>query len=71
MSEFYKPRPDRWPQFSLRGLLIVMTLVAILSPWFVAKFRDWQDPTPGQPFPNFTADLDIPYRPGDPWYPRP
>ena len=43
----YHPRPERWPQFSLWGLLIVVTLAALLMPWVIvecqrARLR-WRD----------------------------
>jgi hypothetical protein len=38
----YQPRPERWPQFTLRGLFVVVTLAALLMPWAVAEYRAWQ-----------------------------
>ena len=29
----YLPRPDRWPQFSVLGLLILIALSAAVLPW--------------------------------------
>jgi len=37
----YHPRPDRWPQVSLRGLLIVVALIALSMPWTMAEYRAW------------------------------
>ena len=31
MTALYHPRPERWPQFTLRGLMIAMVLAAVLS----------------------------------------
>jgi len=36
---FYHPRPERWPQFTLKGLLIAVTLSALLLPWAIAEYR--------------------------------
>ena len=60
MSTLYKPRPERWPQFSLRGLLVALTLAVLSMPWAVTKYREWREP----PFPHFPSDviLNIPYR---------
>jgi hypothetical protein len=38
----YHPRPERWPQVSLRGLLVVVTLSALVMPWAVAEYRAWR-----------------------------
>jgi len=32
MTALYHPRPERWPQVSLKGLLIAVTLAALLMP---------------------------------------
>ena len=42
MTLLYHPRPERWPQVSLRGLLVSTTLVALLVPWWVAEYRAWE-----------------------------
>ena len=39
----YHPRPELWPQFSLRGLLIVVTLVALSMRWGIAEYRAWEE----------------------------
>ena len=36
-----KPR-RRWPQISLKGLLIVVTLAALIMPWSLTAYRDWR-----------------------------
>ena len=41
MNDLYLPRPERWPQFSLRGMLVVMTLVALGMPSTIAAYRRW------------------------------
>jgi pilus assembly protein TadC len=41
-SPLYRPRPERWPQFRLRGLFVVVTLTALLMPWAVAEYRAWE-----------------------------
>ena len=41
-NPLYEPRPERWPQFSLRGLLIVVTLAALLAQWAANKYQEWQ-----------------------------
>jgi biopolymer transport protein ExbD len=40
-AHLYKPRPERWPQFTLRGLLIFLAIVALLMPWAAPGFRAW------------------------------
>ena len=42
MPPIYHPRPERWPQVSLRGLLIVTALVALLMPKLAAEYRGWK-----------------------------
>ena len=37
----YHPRPERWPQFTLRGLLVTVTLAALLMPCTIAEYRAW------------------------------
>jgi len=39
----YKPRPERWPQFTLRGLFFATTLAALLAPWAIAQYREWAE----------------------------
>jgi len=39
----YHPRPERWPQFSLRGLFVVATVAALLVPCAVAEYRRRQN----------------------------
>src|SRR5260370_1056647 len=55
MTGLYKPRPERWPQFSLRGLLLVLMLAAVLSatvlPRAIAAIREWMRPPP-----SYTVD---------------
>ena len=46
MTSLYHPRPERWPQFSLRGLLVVILLAAILMAKAATNFRRWQDSRP-------------------------
>jgi len=49
MTPLYHPRPKRWPQFTLRGLLVVVTLAALLMPWAIAEYRwwrEWRDASP-------------------------
>jgi hypothetical protein len=36
------PRPERWPQVSLRGLLVIVTLAAALTWWIPAEYQRWQ-----------------------------
>jgi len=36
----YHPRPERWPQFTVKGLLIAVTLAALLMPCLVAAHRN-------------------------------
>jgi len=38
-TPLYHPRPERWPQFTLRGLLVATVLVALLMPQLVAEYR--------------------------------
>ena len=49
-ARLYHPRPERWPQFTLRGLMIVTTLACILAAWVlpgaVAAFQEWMRPKP-------------------------
>jgi len=37
MAMRYKPRPERWPQFTLRGMLVLTTLSCVLSATVLAK----------------------------------
>ena len=49
MTNLYKPRPERWPQVSLRGLLVLTAVAAILLPSAIATYRAWwnsQTPSP-------------------------
>jgi len=39
----YHPRPERWPQFTLRGLFIAVTLVAFLTPQIPVVYRSWEN----------------------------
>jgi len=39
MNILYHPLPKRWPQFTLRGLLVATTLAALLMPWAIAEYR--------------------------------
>lgn len=41
-TTLYHPRPERWPQFTLRGLLIAVTLTALLMPQLLAEYRRWE-----------------------------
>jgi hypothetical protein len=43
VSILYHPRPERWPQVSLRGLLVIVTLAALLTPWAIAEYRAWNE----------------------------
>src|SRR5947209_5424535 len=36
----YKPRPERWPQFSLRGLMVIVTLLCFWLGMQVKWIRD-------------------------------
>jgi hypothetical protein len=42
MTTLYHSRPERWPQFTLRGLFVVVTIAALLMPWAVTEYRAWQ-----------------------------
>ena len=48
MTALYHPRPERWPQVSLRGLLTALTLACVLAatilPDAIAAFREWSAP---------------------------
>ena len=35
----YHPRPERWPQFTLRGLLIGLTVLGVLLGWTSAQMK--------------------------------
>ena len=71
MKDLYQPRPERWPQFSLRGLLIVVSLVALSLPWAIEEYLASQRHAqrtkfypldgPLSPSPGYTADLDLPW----------
>ena len=39
MTPLYYSRPERWPQVSLRGLLVIVTLAALLMPWAMAEYK--------------------------------
>jgi hypothetical protein len=38
-ASLYHPRPERWPQFSLRGLLIVVTLLGGALGWLGVQIK--------------------------------
>ena len=40
MTLLYHSRPERWPQFTLNGLLIGVTLSALLVPWALSEYRN-------------------------------
>jgi hypothetical protein len=42
VTTLYHPRRERWPQFTLRGLLVVVTLTALLMPWVKAQHQHWR-----------------------------
>ncbi len=33
MTALYKPRPERWPQVSLRGLFVLLTVLSVPLGW--------------------------------------
>ena len=35
----YLPRPEKWPQFSVRGLLIMMTLLGVGLGWLGTQLK--------------------------------
>src|ERR1051325_8745572 len=41
----YHPRPERWPQFSLRGLLAVTAIAGVLAatvlPQAISAYQEW------------------------------
>jgi hypothetical protein len=41
MTTLYHAGPERWPQFTLRGPFVLVTLVALLMPWAKAEYRAW------------------------------
>jgi len=70
MTAHYQPRPERWPQFTLRGLLVVVTLVSVLTatvlPSAIATCREWMDPRPSDTIYNFSGSGPLP---GPDWNP--
>jgi len=42
MTTLYHPRPERWPQYTLRGLLVVLTLAGLLIPVVRIEYLAWQ-----------------------------
>jgi len=42
MTVLYHPRPERWPQVSLKGLLAAVTLAALLMPQVVDEYQRWE-----------------------------
>ena len=38
----YHPRPARWPQVSLKGVFVAVTLAAFLTPWVAGEYRAWR-----------------------------
>jgi len=66
MTILYHPRPERWPQFTLRGLLIAVTVSAMLLPWVMAEYRAWQARRDSQPIGIWGIDGDdlVPTVPG-------
>ena len=67
--ELYKPRPEKWPQFTVGGLFALLTICVLLLPCIVVAYQDWQnssvtvslDDRP-LPFPSVGPELDIQFR---------
>src|SRR5262245_31255232 len=39
MKKLYKPRPDRWPRFSLRSVFALVTVLALFLGWSTTQLR--------------------------------
>ena len=42
MEQLYKPRPDKWPPFTLRRMLVIVTVIALSTLWATAIYQDWK-----------------------------
>ena len=39
MTPLYHPRPERWPQFTLRGLFVVVTVLGVFLGWLGVQLK--------------------------------
>jgi len=39
MTALYHPRPERWPQVSLKGFFVLVTLLCVFLGWLGVQFR--------------------------------
>jgi hypothetical protein len=39
MTALYKPRPEHWPQLSLRGLFVLVTLLGVVLGWIAVQLK--------------------------------
>jgi hypothetical protein len=39
MNMLYKPRPERWPQFTLRGLFVLVTILGVFLGWLGVQVK--------------------------------
>ena len=46
MTTLYKPQPERWPQVSLKGLFVVLTLSALVAATYRERPRLVTTPSP-------------------------
>jgi len=39
MERIYKPRPERWPQFTLRGMFVLVTILGVFFGWLGVQVK--------------------------------
>jgi len=64
MTSFYHSRPERWPQFTLKGLLIATTVAAVLSATALPVAIDWLNAPPPSPYYQMDGGLILDPPPG-------
>jgi len=42
MNPLFQPRPEHWPRFTLKGLLIVVALSALATFWGIREYNRHQ-----------------------------
>ena len=72
MTALYKPRPERWPRFSLRSGFLLVAIVAAFAGW-VHRQRNWlQQRQEAMGWISSVADVHVPavecgFKDNTPW----